>query len=257
MPWSKSYLPKDIAATRVLDFVPQKIEIGTPEAALRYLKDKVGSDFRMNEQVQIHTGVDQMEKATDEERSERRALEMMAEMQEKAYQEAYQLGLDDGLKKAFEENSLIIEEKMKSFEDLLHRLTQMKEELAAHNEAHLIKLLFQIASKIAVKEVETDQEVIVDILRKAVALAQGEEDVRVQVAPEQLEFLETLKKQTGRETDFMKKIRFEPNPEIRSGGCVVETNYGEIDSRIETRVEQVWNGIVDAIPKVKDRISGT
>lgn len=256
MPWSKNYLPKEIASSKVLEFVPQKIELGTPETALQYLHAKRGSDFRMNEQVQIHTGVDQLERASDEERAERRALEIMADMQEKAYQEAYQLGLDDGRKKAFEENLLLIETKMKEFEDLIQTLSRLKEEILAHQEAHMMKLLFHMASRIATREIAQDDKLIVEIIRNAVSVAQGEEEVRVQVNPSQLEFIETLRNQTGRDVEFLKKIRFEPNPEISVGGCVVETNYGEIDARIETRIAQLWEGIVDTIPKVKQKVSG-
>ncbi|MBX3039498.1 MAG: flagellar assembly protein [Bdellovibrionaceae bacterium] len=256
MPWSKSYLPKEIASEKVLEFVPQKIDLGTPETAKQYVQRKPGSDFRMNEQVQIHTGVDQIEKASDEERSERRALEMMAEMQENAYQEAYQLGLDDGRKKAFDENSLMIEKKMGELDDLLKRIATMKEQILSQNETHMVKLLFHMAARVAMKELSQDEKSIVDVIRSAVSLAQEEEDVRIQLSPDQIDFIETLKKQTGREIEFLKKIRFEPNPEIQPGGCVVETNYGEIDSRVETRIAQIWDSIVDTLPRVKDRITG-
>lgn len=257
MPWSKSYLPKEVAVSKVLEFVPQKLDLGTPEAARKYVERKHGTDFRMNDQVQIHTGVDQIEKATDEERSERRALEMMAEMQQNAYQEAYALGLDDGRKKAFEENASMIESQMAELTELIQGIASVKLEILSQNESHMVKLLFHMASRLAMKEIENDEAAVIEVIRSAVSLAQEEENVRIQLSPSQLEFIETLKKQTGREFDFLKKIRFEPNAEVKSGGCVVETNYGEIDARIETRISQLWDSMVDALPRVKDRIEGS
>ncbi|MGL1138590.1 FliH/SctL family protein, partial [Vibrio parahaemolyticus] len=75
---------------------------------------------------------------------------------------------------------------------------------------------------------------------KAVELASEEENVLVQMNPEQVEFIELLRQQTNREFEFLKKLRLEPNASIKAGGCVVETNYGEVDARIETRLQQLW-----------------
>ncbi|MNU00700.1 flagellar assembly protein H [compost metagenome] len=68
--------------------------------------------------------------------------------------------------------------------------------------------------------------------------------------------MEELKKETGREYEFIKKTRFEPSADITDGGCIVETNYGEVDARIEQRLEQLWSVLEENIPKVKDKIAG-
>lgn len=257
MQWSnKSYLPKDEAATKVLEFVPQKLDMGTPEAAMEYVRRKPGSDFRMNDQVQVTTGVDQIERADEEERAEQRSLELLAEIQQNAYKEAYQLGLDEGRTKAYEDVSGTIAEKMAQFTDLLQSLSNMKVEVLSQNEAHIVTLVYQMASRIAMAHLEENPAAVVDVLRGAVALAQDEENVVVQMHPDQIEFIEELRKQTNREFDFLKKIRLEPDAKMRAGGCVVETNYGEIDARVETRLQQLWENLKDTMPKVKDKIVG-
>lgn len=50
-------------------------------------------------------------------------------------------------------------------------------------------------------------------------------------------------------------MTFEPVPGIKSGGCVIETNYGEIDAQVEQRLEQLWASINPALPKVKNVIA--
>lgn len=240
-----------------MEFQPQKLDLGTPVPALEYLQNKQGSDFRMNEHVQVHTGVNKLEQESDDERVERRALEKLAEIQEGAYQEAYQLGLDEGRQKAFGDVSEMIKQKMSDLEILLKSIDHMKSELLAHNESHIVRLLYHMANRLAAATLEQDDNAVLEVLKSAVSLAQAEEEVRVQMNPDQIEFIEELRKQTGREFEFMKKIRFESNAEIRRGGCVVETNYGEIDARVETRVQKLWESLADAIPKVKSKIVGT
>jgi flagellar assembly protein FliH len=64
-----------------------------------------------------------------------------------------------------------------------------------------------------------------------------------------------LQKATGREFEFLKAVKFEGDEAVTEGGCILETNYGEIDSRVEQRVEKLWEALVEAIPKVKDKVA--
>lgn len=256
MPWSRAVLPKIAAKAVVLEYVPKKFELGTPSQALDYLESKKrGADFRMNETLRIQTGVDEIEKQTEQEKVEARALELLKDVQENAYKEAYELGLAEGRQEAFEKFSREIEEKLTGLEELLTSLGNGKAELINFNEAQLVQLAFQIATKVAHVEIEKNEQSLVEVLRGAVALAQDEENVTVRVATEQHEFVETLKKQHGRPFEFLKRIKFEPSDEISKGGCVVETNYGEVDARVEQRVQSLWDTLAENIPKIKPKIA--
>ena len=125
-----------------------------------------------------------------------------------------------------------------------------------HPKYVLIRLTFQMAARLSKTTLEGNNEAMLQILRDAVSLSQDEENITVRVSVGQFEFLEGLKKETGRELEFTKRIRFEPSPEVSDGGCIVETNYGEVDARIEQRIEQLWTVLSENIPKVKDRIAG-
>lgn len=262
MQWSKgsthsNVVRKDSNERTVLDFVPPRFDLGTPTQALEYLKEKgAGSDFRMNESVRIQTGVDKIEESNEEQRIENAALEKLKEIQESAYKEAYDLGRADGHNDAFNKASAEIQESMEHLSQLLNAIGNLKKEMQTQNETHLVKLAFQIASRLAKRELQSDDMAVVQIINDAVSLSQDEENVRVSVAPEQFEFLEQLKKQTGREFEVMKKITLNPNPDVTPGGCIVETNYGEVDARIEQRVDQLWAALSEAVPKVKDKIAG-
>ncbi|AFY02994.1 FliH/SctL family protein [Bdellovibrio bacteriovorus] len=254
---SKSVLSKEVAEKTVLEFVPMRFDLGTPEQAMNYLAEKSkGSDFRMNDAVRVQTGIDQVEKGNDEEKVEVAALEKLKEIQEGAYQEAYRLGLEEGRKEAFEQVSADIAERMAGLDTLLLTIKELKKEMSGFNEAHLLKLMFQMASRLAKTELNSNNDAMVGILRDAVGLAQDEEEITVHVSQTQFDFLEELKSETGREFEFIKKIKFEPNAEVADGGCIVETNYGEVDARIEQRVEQLWSVLSENMPKVKDRIAG-
>lgn len=253
---SKAILTKDMAEKKVLEFVPVRFDLGTPEQALNYLAEKSkGSDFRMNNAIRVQTGVDHVEEVNEEERVEVAALEKLKEIQEGAYKEAYRLGLEEGRKSAFERVSAEISERLESFDVLISNIKDLKTHMASFNEAHLIQLAFQMAARLAKSNLAGNNEAMIEILRDAVGLAQDEENVTVHVSRSQFDFMEQLKNETGREFEFIKKIRFEHSDEVSDGGCIVETNYGEVDARIEQRIDQLWKVLSENIPKVKDKVA--
>ena len=257
MPWSsKNILKANEAGDRVLEYSPVKFELGTPPQALDYLDAKTrGADFRMSDVVAVQTGIEKMEQDSYEEGIENRALEKLKEIQEQAYQEGYKLGLDEGMKKAFEENSFRIESSLKEMSQIIQTLKSMKTDICHFNETHIVQLLFNMASKIAMSHLEYEQKPVVEAIRQAVELAQGEENVVIHVSDQQMAFLEELQSQRTVDLDFMKKVKLVANPDIKPGGCIIETNYGEVDSRVEQRVEQLWSQLKENLPRVKHTLS--
>lgn len=251
---SKSVLKENVAAQKVLEYVPQKFEIKAAAPAKAYLDGRKAksNDFRMSDVIRIQSGVQKIEASQVEDDVERKVLERLKEVQETAYQEAYQLGLDEGRQQAYQQASQELNSKLEQFDVLLKIIGSLKQELMVHNEAHLIQLVFQMAKRLAHREVQADPKVVTDVMREAIDKAQVEEEVVVQVSPQQLEFLESLKKETGRDVEFIKKVKLEPVETITPGGCIIKTNYGQIDARFEERVQKLWEGLTENLPSVKD-----
>lgn len=257
MQWSKFVLPKDVATVKVLDYKPTQFNLGTPNQALDYLKEKSrGSDFRMNDTIRVQTGIDQLEKESEAERVEKATLEKLKEVQEDAYQQAYELGKEEGHKDAFDKMSSDINRRLQDLDHLLSTVGNLKTEMVAFNESHILRSILQMASKLARKEVETSPETLLSVLKESVALSQDEENVTVLIAQEQLEFIEGLQNQSGREFEFLKKIKIQASPDVTIGGCIVQTNYGEVDARLEQRIDTLWQAVSENLPKVKDKIAG-
>lgn len=240
----------------VLTYVPDQFNFGTPKAALDYLrlKDK-GSGFVLSDVLRETTGVDEIERMSEEQKIENKVLEKLGSIQEEAYQKAYQLGLEEGLKKAYEEKKGDIEHNLTELETMMAHLSLIKEEMFRQNETHLIKLVYKIASRIAFDHIEEKPEIVVSVIKDAVESAQADEEVTVLVSEAQVDFLEKMKAQTGREFEFLKKIKFQVSNQVSSGGCIIETNYGVVDARIDERVHKLWTEMKQAFPRVKSPIT--
>lgn len=268
MQWSKanvkteksSILKKDEQAGQsdisVLNYVPDQFNFGTPEAALKYLREKdKGSGFVLSDVLRKTTGVDEIEKLSEEQKIENKVLEKLATVQEEAYEKAYQLGLEEGLSKAFNDKASDIDYNLAELEKLMMQLTTLKEEMAKQNESHLIQLVYRIASRLAFDHIEEKPEIVMSVIKDAIEMSQSEEEVNVMVSEAQVDFLEKMKQQTGRQYEFLKKVKLQTSDQVTSGGCIIETNYGVVDARIEERVNKLWTELKQALPRVKSPIS--
>lgn len=239
----------------VLEYAPKAFEIGTPKSAMNYLQEKAhGSDFVMSDVLRKTTGVEEIEKQTEKQLIEQKVLEKLTTVQEEAYQQAYALGLEQGQQKAYEENKADLQQQVQSFVDLTASLNNIKQELTHQNEAHLVRLVFDIASRIAFDHVQENSEAVLQVIKKGIEQAQAEENITVLVSAQQIQLVEAAKQENTKETEFLKKINFESSDTLSIGSCIVETNYGVVDASIEQRVQKLWSELKQTIPKVKSPV---
>lgn len=240
---------------QVMEYSPQTFDLGIPGVAMDLLeRNKQGTRFVMNELSRIQTGVHQLEADSFEEKVSSQAMLRLKEIQESAYREAFELGLVEGKKHAFEEANLAIKAKIESFDVLLQSIQGMKKDLAAFNEAHLVQLTYHIGERLAGHEISVSPEATLEILRQAVQVAQSEEEITVRVSPDQLAFVEQMKAETGKELEFLKLAKLEADPSVGDGGCIINTNYGEIDSRFPERVSKLWDALKERLVRVKSEL---
>lgn len=242
----------------VLNYTPKQFNFGTPESALDYLQEKeLGSDFVMSDVLRTTTGIEEIERQSEETKIEQKVLEKISLLQEEAYKAAYELGYEEGRNKAIEDKGAELQQKSVELDQLTASLVKIKEEMVYQNEAHILKMIYEIASRLAFDHITENQEVVVQLIKKSIEEAQADEHVNVRVSNLQLEFLETVRANTSRDYEFLKKVKFEGSDTVSVGSCVVETDYGVIDARIEERVQKLWAELKQAMPKVKSPIEST
>ncbi len=261
MRWSSILKPKageEQSEVTILEYTPQQFNFGTSESALEYLREKeLGSDFVMSDVLRQTTGVEEIERQNEQQIIEDKVLEKISVLQEDAYKQAYDLGFEEGTQKAILDKTADLEEKIVELGVLAANLVKIKEELIYQNEAHIMRMIYEIASRLAFDHINEKQELVLNLIKKAIEESQAEDNINVRVSSKQIEFLEQTKQTASREYEFLKKVKFEGSDSISVGSCVVETNYGVIDARIEERVDKLWSELKQALPKVKSPIEPT
>ncbi|MFN3454348.1 MAG: FliH/SctL family protein [Pseudobdellovibrio sp.] len=241
----------------VLDYKPRDFTLGTPEAALDYLvRKKSGSDFVLSDVLRQTTGIDGIEKETEEQKIEQKVLHKITEIQSQAYEEGYKLGREEGFAAALEKKTKEIERGLFDLGEVLNQVQSLKPDLIANNESHIVHLIYQVAQKIAFDHIEQKPEIVLDVIQKAIQSSQADEDITVLVSPDQLGFIEKYKELKSEKFEFLKNVKLQASEKVHSGGCIVQTNYGEIDARVEERIKTIWQELSVVIPSVQDKASG-
>lgn len=235
-----------------VQYLPPEFPNRPSQAALDFVKLRVEHEnpkFRIDRVVASASGIETYENQSLTERVETEALERLKQMQEEAYAQAYDLGRDEGIEKAYSEFSAAIIEKIKKLDETITSLESLRTGLARQNESALIELVYQIAKKIILDEIERKPELVTQVINLAVAESGAEQDITIQLAPADLKFIEEAKDRYKEEWSLPKNTKFEAIEKIQPGGCVVVTNYGIIDASVEKRLERIWSTLNDMRPK--------
>lgn len=250
-------LCKEEAEKLAIEYAPRKFPMSiSPTAhAFHSLQSAQGEpSFKLDKIIAKKTGVEELERVSLEEKVEAEALAKLKEVQESAYQQAYELGLQEGRERAYQEHSDDIAQHLNSLETVLQKIENLKVELVSFNEVHIMKLIYHLASKLAMTEISAHQEMVLGVIKGAIGDVQSEERLTLKVAPADFAFVESVKSKATGELHSFRNLKIEESEAVNPGGCIVETNYGVVDATIEMRVQKLWDALSDKLPKVKDSV---
>lgn len=250
----RNIIKAEFAFQEVLKFEPQKIAVTSPEVIEELSKRKESrQDFQIADVVRNFTGLAELEVQRMESAIEKRALDELKTIQEQAYNEAFELGMSEGRRQAFMAKSEEIDQRLSELGELVASMRESSKHFYNNNENQILKMIFFLATRIAFFEIsEKSNEAIKEVLKACVNASHSDESVRVTCAPEQIDFLESLQKEKNRDFEFLRTVEFSPLQGIRPGGCIITTNYSEVDARLEERINKLWEEIKGSIPPLRD-----
>ena len=103
-------------------------------------------------------------------------------------------------------------------------------------EKHVINLAADIAMKI-VAGTPVDKSMVETVVKDALAKTEKDTDVVVLLNESDLELLSQADSELLQRTHGSSEVVFKASPEVSRGGCLLETRYGTVDARIETKAD--------------------
>ncbi|UCD77012.1 MAG: hypothetical protein JSW26_16460 [Desulfobacterales bacterium] len=166
---------------------------------------------------------------------------------QKGFNDGLEKGAADGEKAGFERASKKLEPLLDSLRSALLQLKTIRAETYHHIEKEVVELALAIARKVVCREIETGREVVLGVAREALARIEDPGEIKIKMNPADLQFVNETKHQLSGLIGSMDNVSFEAEENIQSGGCIIETNFGEIDARIENQIQAVEESFRNAI----------
>lgn len=127
----------------------------------------------------------------------------------------------------------------KNIQQAIKKLETAKKEIYLNAEKGAVELALAIARKIVCREVSTNRDIVLSIFKKALEEIDGQEKIRIKMSPSDIRLIKDAELEWAESVGNIESIDFEADKNINNGGCIIETNLGEIDARIEKQLQVV------------------
>ena len=158
---------------------------------------------------------------------------------EELQKNAFQKGFAEGRKVGFDAGTKKMDPVISSLHQALVKLQNIRQEIHQEIEKEVVQLALAIAKKIVCHEVKTTRETVVCIAREALSRVENPGKIKIKLNPEDLQFINDTRSQLSRFLQNVDNIRFEAADSVQSGGCLIETDRGDIDARIEKQFQVI------------------
>lgn len=152
---------------------------------------------------------------------------------------AYAQGFTEGEKVGEDSERKNLKSILDTLGQVVRQLDEIKNEIYRYSEKEVVSLAMGIATKIVRHEATINKNVILNVLKQALKKTVDYDKIKIRVNPSDLQFLKTQHHQFSHLIDNMESIVFEEDETILTGGCLIETNSGDIDARIDKQLEAV------------------
>lgn len=128
----------------------------------------------------------------------------------------------------------------KDLEELKNRFSEFfnyKDEVFTKVSDCIFEVSMEIARKIINKQVETDKEYVISMIKGVVEeINKTENKITLKVMPKDVEIVRDKVSEIFSDGSFEAKISVIPDNEIKEGGVIVETSNGLVDATLETQL---------------------
>lgn len=255
MALGRNVLKKESASQVVFEYQAKAFPIVAAAPANDFIstQNTVPTDFKIDPLIAQQSGVARLQKDALNDRIEEEAFAQLKVIEEKAYKEGFALGQDEGREEAFRVEHARVEAQLNQFDQILQEIENLKKKILKDHEVHIIATVFSLASKVALKNIETESGAVLPVIEQVLMESQDDEKLTLHVAEADYQFIQQLRERTNKLGESLKRVSIEVDQDIRAGGCRMESNYGTIDATIETRVTRAWNAIYERLPQADQR----
>ena len=176
------------------------------------------------------------------------------EIFEKGRKEAEEQGLAAGKEAGYAEGKAEVDRLIHRVQTVLERANSRRAEILLETEQEIIDLVLLITRKVVKVISESQRNIIISNVAQALRKVKGRGNMIIRVNMADLKLTTEHTKEFIQRMEGVKSIQVAEDSTVDPGGCIIETDFGEIDARISSQLAELETKILDMTPiKSKQR----
>ncbi len=204
------------------------------------------SRFRLSELTRRPLSVEAEEESRIQSEVKQRLDEELERRASQTHDQAYKDGYAEGKLAAREEVMKAAKPGFDRFEALTENFEDLRFDVFKANEELLIRMVYGIAKMVTLKELVEDKDYIRRLVEHLLERLGTRENIKVYVGTEAFLAAEQLRADLAQTIGQLKNISIELDPEIQDPGCRIESDFGEVDARIEVQLKNIANALMES-----------
>lgn len=157
--------------------------------------------------------------------------------------EAFEKGHKEGVELGKRESSAEVSALLNALKDCTKQLTDARNEFYSKAEKEMVDLIILICSEILVREIKEDNNVIIEVIRKAAAELHSKQSVTIRMNKADVDIALSMRDTLLQEMESLESVEFVSDNSIVPGGCLMKTNIGMIDATVEGRLADIHRNL--------------
>jgi flagellar biosynthesis/type III secretory pathway protein FliH len=131
------------------------------------------------------------------------------------------------------------------FKSMVDDVVSQRRRLIKESETVVLRVACEIAKKIVGKSAEIREEVVLEVVRNALAHMKDNHNVTIRVSPKDYQVLR------ARESEWLESsradgIKINEDPRIKPGGCLIEGESGSVEAQIDRQIDMIEKALTEA-----------
>ncbi len=168
----------------------------------------------------------------------------LSEIRTKAENEGYEKGREAG----YEEGQAELERLVAQLHSIIDKTIEKRNDIIDESETQVINLVVMIAKKVVKVISENQKNVVVNNVIQALRKLKSRGEVLIKVNLADVELTSEHIKDFMRMVENIRSVTVVEDSTVDKGGCIIETDFGEIDARISSQLHEIEEKILDLVP---------
>ncbi|MFP4375873.1 MAG: flagellar assembly protein FliH [Spirochaetales bacterium] len=225
------------------------------EEADRIVKDAERVAFEEVKRKQEEAQVIKQDAEADAERIRKESQEEVDQLKkdaeraaEEKEEEARKQGHSEGREEGFAEGRAESERLIDRLHVVINRAIERRNEIIEESETQIVNLVLQIAKKVVKVISENQKNVVVNNVVQALRKLKEKSDVIIRVNIQDLEMVTNHVQEIIERVEREHHITIAEDSTVDPGGAIIETDFGEIDARIASQLQEIEDQILELVP---------